>query len=101
MAISLCGTADVWLSSVRRLTRGPGRKHVSTTSMSTTRSETPDTTSVPPRAESRDDKMPGGIPFIVANEFAERFCYYGINAILSIYMTQFLRFGEAEATSFH
>ena len=24
-----------------------------------------------------------------------------INAILSIYMTQFLRFGEAEATSFH
>jgi proton-dependent oligopeptide transporter, POT family len=52
-------------------------------------------------AEARDDRMPAGIPFIVANEFAERFCYYGINAILSIYMTQFLRFGEAEATSFH
>jgi POT family proton-dependent oligopeptide transporter len=54
-----------------------------------------------PRAEARDDKMPAGIPFIVANEFAERFCYYGINAILSVYMVQFLRFGEAEATSFH
>ncbi|HWE27711.1 MAG TPA: MFS transporter [Polyangia bacterium] len=52
-------------------------------------------------AEAREDRMPAGIPFIVANEFAERFCYYGINAILSVYMTQFLRFGEAEATSFH
>jgi POT family proton-dependent oligopeptide transporter len=49
----------------------------------------------------RDDRMPGGIPFIVANEFAERFCYYGINAILTIYMTQFLRIGDAEATTFH
>ena len=45
--------------------------------------------------------MPSGIPFIVANEFAERFCYYGINAILTIYMTQFLRIGDAEATTFH
>lgn len=52
-------------------------------------------------ADGRDDRMPSGIPFIVANEFAERFCYYGINAILSVYMTQFLRFGEAEATTFH
>src|SRR5580698_3134252 len=47
------------------------------------------------------DQMPPGIPFIVANEFAERFCYYGINAILTIYMTQFLRMGDAEATTFH
>src|SRR5882724_5282024 len=43
--------------------------------------------------------MPPGIPYIVANEFAERFCYYGINAVLAIYMTQFLRFGDAEATT--
>lgn len=42
--------------------------------------------------------MPPGIPFIVANEFAERFCYYGINAILTVYMVQHLRFGQAEAT---
>jgi POT family proton-dependent oligopeptide transporter len=47
------------------------------------------------------DEMPRGIPFIVANEFAERFCYYGINAILTIYMTRFLRMGDAEATTFH
>jgi POT family proton-dependent oligopeptide transporter len=45
------------------------------------------------------DRMPKGIPFIVANEFAERFCYYGINAILAIYMTGTLHFGQARATS--
>ncbi|MGZ3407166.1 MAG: POT-type proton-dependent oligopeptide transporter [Polyangia bacterium] len=67
---------------------------------STTRTDTRDAL-VGTAAEARDDRMPAGIPFIVANEFAERFCYYGINAILSVYMTQFLRFGEAEATSFH
>ena len=45
--------------------------------------------------------MPDSIPFIVANEFAERFCYYGINAILTIYMTRFLRLGDADATTWH
>ena len=45
------------------------------------------------------NQMPKGIPFIVANEFAERFCYYGINAILAIYMTESLHFGQARATS--
>jgi POT family proton-dependent oligopeptide transporter len=48
---------------------------------------------------SRSERMPSGIPYIVANEFAERFCYYGINSILAIYMTQFLRFGDAQATT--
>jgi POT family proton-dependent oligopeptide transporter len=47
----------------------------------------------------RDTRMPAGIPYIIVNEFAERFCYYGINAILAIYMTQYLRFGDAEATT--
>ncbi|MGH7296032.1 MAG: MFS transporter, partial [Polyangiaceae bacterium] len=28
-------------------------------------------------------------------------CYYGITAILSIYMTQFLRVGDADATTYH
>jgi proton-dependent oligopeptide transporter, POT family len=51
--------------------------------------------------EARDDTMPRGIPYIVANEFAERFCYYGINAILTIYMTQYLRVGDADATTYH
>jgi len=46
-----------------------------------------------------DQRMPAGIPFIIANEFAERFCFYGINAILSVYMVQFLHYGDAKATS--
>jgi proton-dependent oligopeptide transporter, POT family len=45
------------------------------------------------------NKMPKGIPYIIANEFAERFCYYGINSILAIYMTTHLHFGQARATS--
>ena len=52
-------------------------------------------------AEERDDRMPRGIPFIVANEFAERFCYYGINSILTVYMTDALLFGHASATARH
>jgi len=47
----------------------------------------------------RSDKMPSSIPYIVANEFAERFCFYGINAILVAYMTEFLRFGDAQAAT--
>jgi proton-dependent oligopeptide transporter, POT family len=35
--------------------------------------------------------MPPGIPYIVGNEAAERFCYYGINGILVVFMTQHLR----------
>lgn len=47
----------------------------------------------------RSDKMPSGIPFIIANEFAERFCFYGISAILAVYLVQSLHFGEAQATT--
>jgi proton-dependent oligopeptide transporter, POT family len=36
------------------------------------------------------DQMPGGIPYIVCNEAAERFSYYGMRAILVIFMTQYL-----------
>ena len=56
------------------------------------------TESSPPASTSsadRDDRMPRGIPFIIANEFAERFCYYGINAILTVYMTRFLHRGAS------
>lgn len=34
--------------------------------------------------------MPPGIPYIVANEAAERYSYYGMRAILVIFMTRFL-----------
>src|SRR6476661_640304 len=36
-------------------------------------------------------RMPPGIPFIVANEFAERFSFYGMSAILVVFMTQHLK----------
>jgi POT family proton-dependent oligopeptide transporter len=34
--------------------------------------------------------IPSGIPFIVVNEAAERFSYYGMRAILVVFMTQYL-----------
>ncbi|WP_245549434.1 POT family MFS transporter [Methylomicrobium album] len=34
--------------------------------------------------------MPSGIPYIIGNEVAERFSYYGMRAILVIFMTQYL-----------
>ncbi|MBN2700985.1 MAG: POT family MFS transporter [Methylothermaceae bacterium] len=35
-------------------------------------------------------QMPPGIPYIIANEAAERFSYYGMRAILVVFMTQYL-----------
>ncbi len=46
---------------------------------------TPYRTAPPPSTE-----LPGGIPFIVANEAAERFSYYGMRAILVVFMTRHL-----------
>lgn len=46
-----------------------------------------------------DNKMPAGIPYIVTNEFAERFCFYGINSILTVYMVQFLHFTDADGAT--
>src|SRR4051812_1311037 len=33
------------------------------------------------------DKMPPGIPYIIGNEAAERFSYYGMNGILFTFLT--------------
>jgi len=43
--------------------------------------------------------MPPGIPFIIGNEFAERFSFYGINSILAIYLVQSMHYGDALATT--
>lgn len=52
--------------------------------------------------------MPSGIPYIIVNDVAERFSFYGIRAILVIFMTQYLMssdgvlaiYSEEDATSF-
>ncbi|MDA0739757.1 MAG: POT family MFS transporter [Nitrospirae bacterium] len=54
------------------------------------------------------DRMPTAIPFLVMNEAAERFSYYGMRAILVIFMTDYLVnhdggsdvMGEAEARKY-
>ena len=50
----------------------------------------------PPRSKYKTEpppstRMPPGIPYIVGNELAERFSFYGMRAILVVFMTQYLR----------
>jgi POT family proton-dependent oligopeptide transporter len=46
-------------------------------------------------------KMPRGVPYILTNEAAERFSFYGMRCILTVFMTQYLmnRMGEASVLS--
>ena len=53
-------------------------------------------------------KYPKGIPYIIGNELAERFSYYGMRAILVVFMTQHLMssgklnpMSENEATTYY
>jgi POT family proton-dependent oligopeptide transporter len=41
-------------------------------------------------APLKTDRMPPGVPYIVGNEAAERFSYYGMNSILVVFMTNYL-----------
>jgi POT family proton-dependent oligopeptide transporter len=43
--------------------------------------------------------MPSGIPFIIGNEAAERFSFYGMKTILAVFMTQYLLSASGEAAS--
>ena len=47
------------------------------------------------------NKMPSGIPYIIGNEAAERYSFYGMKAILVVFMTKFLRdsLGELDPMS--
>lgn len=40
-------------------------------------------------------KMPPGIPYIIGNEAAERFSFYGMKSILVVFMTQYLGLMDA------
>uniref|UniRef100_A0A8C5S5E1 Uncharacterized protein n=1 Tax=Laticauda laticaudata TaxID=8630 RepID=A0A8C5S5E1_LATLA len=42
---------------------------------------------------------PLSIAFIVVNEFCERFSYYGMKAVLSLYFLYFLHWDETTSTS--
>ena len=50
--------------------------------------------------------MPGGIPFIISNEAAERFSFYGMKAALAIFLANYLgvlggaNLSESQATSY-
>jgi POT family proton-dependent oligopeptide transporter len=45
------------------------------------------------------NKFPSQIKYIVGNEACERYSYYGMRSILTVFMIQVLLFQEAEATS--
>ena len=40
--------------------------------------------------------MPRGIPYIIVNDITERFSFYGVRAILVIFMTQYLMSGDGQ-----
>jgi len=43
--------------------------------------------------------MPKGIPYILGNELAERFSFYGMKGILTVYMTKHLMTASGERRS--
>lgn len=47
-------------------------------------------------APVKTERMPPGIPYIIGNEAAERFSFYGMRAILVVFMTQYLRDANGE-----
>ncbi len=54
----------------------------------------------PQRTTPISDRMPPGVPYIVGNEGAERFSFYGMKAILKIYLIAlFLRFVDEGSVS--
>ncbi|MBL4771865.1 MAG: POT family MFS transporter [Planctomycetes bacterium] len=49
--------------------------------------------------DPKETKFPKGIPFIVGNEFAERFSFYGMKGILIIFMTTYLLGPDGKAAN--
>lgn len=47
-------------------------------------------------APAQNGGLPRGVPFIIGNEAAERFSYYGMLSILTIYLSRQLNLGDVE-----
>lgn len=50
-----------------------------------------------PTAPIQTEALPPGIPYIIGNEAAERFSFYGMRAILVVFMTQYLLAADGHA----
>jgi len=54
---------------------------------------------------ARTERMPAGIPYIISNEAAERFSFYGMKGILFVFLVNYLavlggdNYSPAEATA--
>ena len=48
-------------------------------------------------AAVKSTSIPAGIPYIIGNEVAERFSFYGMRAILVVFMTQYLLTANGQA----
>lgn len=52
-------------------------------------------------AKEANGKYPKSVFFILGNEFCERFSYYGMRAILILYLTKWLKFDSDNATGIY
>lgn len=51
------------------------------------------------QTQDKSNKLPNQIKYIVGNEACERYSYYGMRSILTIFMMQYLMFEKSHATS--
>ncbi|XP_078494097.1 solute carrier family 15 member 2-like [Ciona intestinalis] len=63
------------------------------------KNETPPSTSTTPDKQVTKPYLPPSIFLIVSNEFCERFTFYGIKAVLIIYLTSKLKMDHSTATA--
>ncbi|XP_022253343.1 solute carrier family 15 member 2-like [Limulus polyphemus] len=59
---------------------------------------TEETNLIDSNVETQKERYPKSVIFIVGNEFCERFCYYGMKAVLTLYLTMVLLYDEDTAT---